>query len=199
LTDTESVLISVEPAPNLMTLTVSRAGSGSGTVTSNPSGINCGSTCSASFVSGTVVTLTATAAAGSTFAGFSGACTGTGTCVLSISEARSTTATFTLMPDTTPDPFGFSPRLDVPTRTTIVSAPIVPTGFDSAAPVTATGGQYSIGCTGSFTSRAGTLNPGKSVCVRHTSSKSAGTTVTTTLTIGGVSGTFSSTTAAPTR
>src|SRR5262245_3496948 len=61
------------------TLTVSKAGAGAGTVTSNPAGINCGTTCSASYTTGTPVTLTAAAGAGSTFTGWSGACTGTAT------------------------------------------------------------------------------------------------------------------------
>jgi hypothetical protein len=79
------------------TLTVSKTGAGSGTVTSSPAGINCGATCAASFTSGTVVTLTATPAGGSTFGGWSGAgCAGTGTCVVTMSAAQSVTATFTL-------------------------------------------------------------------------------------------------------
>ncbi|HYD42317.1 MAG TPA: glycoside hydrolase family 6 protein [Anaeromyxobacter sp.] len=77
------------------TLTVTRAGTGSGTVTSNTGGINCGSVCSASYASGTVVTLTRTVASGSTFGGWSGACTGTGTtCTVTMSQARTVTATF---------------------------------------------------------------------------------------------------------
>src|SRR4030095_5918505 len=40
------------------------------------------------------VTLTATPAAGSTFAGWSGACSGTGSCTVTMSAARSVTATF---------------------------------------------------------------------------------------------------------
>ncbi len=76
------------------TATVTKAGTGSGTVTSSTGGINCGSTCSASYASGTSVTLTASPASGSTFAGWSGACTGTGSCVLSMTAARSATATF---------------------------------------------------------------------------------------------------------
>jgi hypothetical protein len=74
------------------TLTISKQGNG--TVTSNPAGISCGSTCSSSFNSGQSVTLTASAALGSTFAGWSGACSGTGTCTVSMTEARSVTATF---------------------------------------------------------------------------------------------------------
>ncbi len=76
------------------TLTVTRAGTGSGTVTSSPSGISCGSTCTASFASGASVTLTASAASGSTFAGWSGACTGTGTCTVPMTAAQSVTVTF---------------------------------------------------------------------------------------------------------
>jgi endoglucanase len=76
------------------TLTVAKNGTGSGTVASSVSGINCGSTCSASFASGTSVTLTASAATGSTFAGWSGACTGTGTCTVTMTAALSATATF---------------------------------------------------------------------------------------------------------
>jgi len=76
------------------TLMVSLAGTGSGTVTSNPAGINCGTSCSASFNGGTQVTLTATPAAGSAFAGWSGACSGTGTCQLTLNANASVTATF---------------------------------------------------------------------------------------------------------
>jgi len=76
-------------------LGVTRGGTGSGTVTSSPSGINCGASCSSSFVSGTSVTLTATPAAGSTFAGWGGACSGTATtCTVSMTAARSVTANF---------------------------------------------------------------------------------------------------------
>jgi hypothetical protein len=76
-------------------LAIAKGGSGAGTVTSNPAGINCGATCSASFTPGTSVTLTATPAGGSTFAGWSGACTGFATCTVSMTAARSVTAHFT--------------------------------------------------------------------------------------------------------
>jgi uncharacterized protein (DUF2141 family) len=81
------------PASNF-TLTVSKNGTGSGTVTSNPAGINCGSTCSANFAQGSTVTLSATPASGSSFAGWSGACSGTGSCTVTMDAAKSVTATF---------------------------------------------------------------------------------------------------------
>jgi uncharacterized protein (UPF0548 family) len=82
-------------APN--TLTVNKAGTGSGTMTSSPAGINCGATCSASYDSGTTVTLTATPATGSLFTGWSGCDTVSGTtCKVIMSAARAVTATFTL-------------------------------------------------------------------------------------------------------
>jgi Fe-S cluster biogenesis protein NfuA len=79
------------------TLTVSKAGTGTGSVSSSPAGIDCGSTCSADFDQGTVVTLTAAAGANSTFVGWSGACTGTGSCTVTMDAAKSVTATFNLV------------------------------------------------------------------------------------------------------
>jgi hypothetical protein len=77
------------------TLTLTRAGNGAGTVSSSPAGIICGSTCAHAFGHGTAVTLTAVASARSRFAGWSGACSGTGrNCTLTMSEARSVSATF---------------------------------------------------------------------------------------------------------
>ncbi|HUG26917.1 MAG TPA: M12 family metallo-peptidase [Gemmatimonadales bacterium] len=77
-------------------LTVTTAWTGSGTVTSDPSGIDCGATCSRLFDSGAVVTLLAQPASGSAFAGWSGSgCSGTGTCQVTMTEARDITASFT--------------------------------------------------------------------------------------------------------
>ena len=75
-------------------LTVTKAGDGSGSVTSTPAGIDCGTTCSKSFPISSSVTLVAEPEEGSMFAGWSGACSGTGNCVLQMSEPRSVVATF---------------------------------------------------------------------------------------------------------
>jgi hypothetical protein len=81
---------------NLQTfdLTVTKAGSGDGTVTSSPTGIDCGSDCTQVYVSATSVTLTANPNDGSSFKAWSGACTGTDTCTVTMSEDRSVTATY---------------------------------------------------------------------------------------------------------
>jgi List-Bact-rpt repeat protein len=77
------------------TLTVSKRGTGAGTVTGT--GINCGAHCSEVLASGTSMALTATAASGSTFAGWSGGgCAGTGTCTVTMSAATTVTASFNL-------------------------------------------------------------------------------------------------------
>jgi len=76
------------------TLSVTKSGTGSGTVNSNPAGINCGTTCSASYNQGTSITLTATPNLDSTFIGWSGACVGKETCTITMTSNKSVTATF---------------------------------------------------------------------------------------------------------
>src|SRR5581483_9754083 len=68
------------------TLTLNEAGAGSGTVTANPAGH--------AFLPGTIVTVTEAPAAGSTFAGWSGACSGTGSCMVTMNSNLTVTATF---------------------------------------------------------------------------------------------------------
>jgi uncharacterized repeat protein (TIGR02543 family) len=75
-------------------LTVTKSPSGGGTVTSTPGGIDCGADCSESYTHGTSVVLGASPATGYTFTGWSGACTGTGLCTLSMTADRNVTATF---------------------------------------------------------------------------------------------------------
>jgi List-Bact-rpt repeat protein len=87
-----TVTATFNPLPTY-TLTVTKQGPG--TVSSSPNGITCGSTCSASYVSGTVVTLTAVPKNGASFNGWSGGgCTGTGTCTVTLSAAVSVNASF---------------------------------------------------------------------------------------------------------
>ncbi len=113
LTAATNVTATFDLSP-IVDLTVSFAGTGTGTVTSSPAGIDCAnvsgggsSSCTASFVSGTDVTLTATPNGGSTFTGWAGGgCTGTGTCVVTMSAATNVQASFT------PPGFGLTVSVD---------------------------------------------------------------------------------------
>ncbi len=85
-------------------LTVSKAGTGSGSVRSTPVGIDCGTTCTSSFAHGTKVTLTAAPDASSTFTGWSGACAGTGECVVTLDQARDVTVGYAAVQVPAPAP-----------------------------------------------------------------------------------------------
>ena len=98
--------------------------------------------------------------------------------------------------DEIPDAFSFPAATGVARDAEVTSAAATITGISPSAPVTVTGGSYSIGCTGTFTSAGGTIASGQAVCVRHVASAGYATQVTTTLTIGGVSADFTSTTVA---
>lgn len=80
--------------PQILTLTVSTDGDGSGSVTSDIGGINCPGTCTASLIENTQITVTANAEDGSSFTGWSDpACTGT-TCATVLTQNTAVTATF---------------------------------------------------------------------------------------------------------
>jgi subtilisin family serine protease len=124
------------PTPTY-TLSVARSGTGGGTVTSSSGGISCGATCSATFTSGTVVTLTATPATGSTFSGWTGACSGAvSTCSVTMSAARSVTATFAVIPD--PGLSAISPVRVYDSRSG--GAPVRPAGSTLTLPIAGTVG-----------------------------------------------------------
>jgi len=79
---------------------VNKTGTGNGTVTSNPAGINCSSDCSEVYTPNTSVVLTAAAASGSNFIGWNGAgCSGTNPCTVMMTADTSVTANFDLAPN----------------------------------------------------------------------------------------------------
>src|SRR4029077_11258082 len=80
-------------------LFVVKSGSGSGRVLSAPAGIDCGQTCTASYQDGAQVALTASPAPGSSFAGWTGACSGSATCAVTLrGDDASVTAEFDATP-----------------------------------------------------------------------------------------------------
>ena len=115
---------------------------------------------------------------------------------LTVGGVSDTFTSTTLVPDTTPDAFSFTDQADVALSTVIVSNSVTISGINTAAAISVTGGEYSINA-GPFTGVASTITSGNTVVVRHTSSASGGTATNTTLTVGGVSDTFTSTTLVP--
>ena len=83
------------PPSQTETLTINMSGTGSGTVTSKPTGINCPGTCKATFNQGTKITLTATPGSNSSLDSWSGACTGSSsTCTITLNSNQTATASF---------------------------------------------------------------------------------------------------------
>jgi hypothetical protein len=96
-------------------------------------------------------------------------------------------------PDTTPGAFDFTDQTGVTQSSSRTSDSVTPEGYDTPTAITVADGTYSING-GAFTASAGTLNPGDSIRLRHTASASLNTATTTTVTVGGVSADFTSTT-----
>ena len=92
VTMTQDASVTATFARETFRLTV--AVTGTGTVTSSPAVISCPGTCAADVPSGTVVTLSATPGSSATFVGWSGACSGTGGCAVTLSAARTVSAEF---------------------------------------------------------------------------------------------------------
>jgi uncharacterized delta-60 repeat protein len=101
--------------------------------------------------------------------------------------------------DVIPDSFSFPSRTNVPVGTEVFSDPVVISGITGRATVVIGGGgssAYSLNCTGSVASVPGTIVNGQTICVRHYSAPENNASITSTLMIGGVSATFTSTTVA---
>jgi uncharacterized delta-60 repeat protein len=115
------------------TLTVTKTGEGSGTVTGP--GIDCGSDCSEDYEDATLVTLTAAPDEGSVFTGWSGACTATGSCQITMDAAKELTATFD--PASVEPPPKEEPPAEEeppPPEPSPAAAPVLPAGDQSDEP-----------------------------------------------------------------
>ncbi|MFL5376287.1 MAG: InlB B-repeat-containing protein [Myxococcales bacterium] len=100
--------VALPPAPaGKHTVTVTPSGAGSGRISSAPAGIDCGAACSAQFDDNASVVLTATPAPGSTFSGWTGACSGSSTCQLTVGSDLQVGAAFDGTPPPSPKTSGW--------------------------------------------------------------------------------------------
>jgi Divergent InlB B-repeat domain/WD40-like Beta Propeller Repeat len=149
-------------------LTVNKAGSGGGTVTSSPAGIDCGADCSEPYDEGTTVTLTASPDSTSAFGGWSGACAGTGSCTVTMNASKSVTATFTTKPVLTVNKAGSGVGTVTSSPAGIDCGVDCTEAYDEGTPVTLTAspgaafGGWSGACTGPGTCTV-TMDASKSV------------------------------------
>jgi len=126
--DEEAVLFGFGPTETAHSLTVSKSGVGEGTVTSKPAGIDCGVACAAEYNAGEEVTLTAVPDPGSTFAGWSGGCSGTQLCHIELVTDKAVVAEF----EAAPAPLGLGPAIAQRT-----AAALAPASATSPSPANA--------------------------------------------------------------
>ncbi len=119
-------------------------------------------------------------------------------CTVSVGGQSATYTVTTLGADTTPDAFSFTTQSSVNPNTTIESNTITVSGLNTGTSISITGGEYSVN-NGGYTSASGsgTIVNGDQIKVRHTSTTAFNTNTVTSLNIGGVVGTFTSTTRSP--
>ncbi len=94
------VTLTIEPStqPAVYRLTVATTGSGAGSIEFSPPGTSCGNNCS-TYANNSSVTLTESSASGSTFSGWSGACSGSSIqCLVVMTQDQSVTASFNAAP-----------------------------------------------------------------------------------------------------
>jgi Divergent InlB B-repeat domain/Glucodextranase, domain B len=185
----------VNPPTPKFTLTTTKTGQGS--ITSNPAGINCGTTCAFDYTKDTSITLTATPDTGSSFTSWGGACAGTNnTCTITMNQSQNVAATFSTNPppaDTTP------PTISIvsPPNSNSVDTPTVDVIGTAADNVGVTQIQYTISGSSRQTATGTTswtfnvaLNVGSNTIIVY-ARDAAGNEKTSTLTINRNGGSFS--------
>ena len=176
--DTNSV------AAALYNLSLTKSGAGSGTVVSVPAGMNCGASCSLQVASGGQAILTATAAAGSIFTGWTGACTGSANpcTVPAMTADTAVTANFALSATVTMTSGAGGTVSPATSRTVPVGGSVTYTLTPGAGNVPSASGT----CNGVLTGNTYTINPVTADC--NVAFSFAPLTVTAT---SGINGTVS--------
>jgi len=133
----DAFIAKIDSSLSTFSLTITKTGTGTGTVTSSPSGINCGSACTARFAEGTVVTLTASAGGSSLFIGWGGNCAGSSdTCVVTMGAARNVTAKFV------PSEYTITATVSGGHGTAVPSSPKVAYGASASITITPDAGYH---------------------------------------------------------
>ncbi len=107
----QNVQATFNPAVTSYVLTLTKKGTGAGSIVSSPVGLNCGTVCAAPFTKNSKVTLTAVEGPLADFAGWGGACSGAkllSTCTVLMSQARAASATFNPAPILSLTKFGIT-------------------------------------------------------------------------------------------
>ena len=99
----------------------------------------------------------------------------------------------TTLADVTPDPFAFAPVLEAPVATLVPSNAVTIAGIDIPVPMSIANGEYSVNG-GPYTAADGMVRSGDVVTVRVMTAAAPNTPASATLTVSGVSGTFTATT-----
>jgi Divergent InlB B-repeat domain len=168
-TTTAALTVNVSNPPIDYTLSVGV--SGNGTVTSSPSGIDCGSLCTMNYSSGTPVMLTATPSGGASFNGWGGACSGNGSCLVTMNSLESVTAMFSASGGGGPAPQTFvSATLGSDSNPCTRVSPCLT--FAAALAQTSAGGEIDVLDPGDF----GPVTIAKSVSINGDAPGVAGTT-----------------------
>lgn len=119
---------------------------------------------------------------------------------ITVGDGGSIYQSASLSTDTVPLPFTFVAKTDVALSATVVSEPVLISGIDAATSWNVTNGETCVSSTNSCScdvggfAASGTVTDGRYMCVRHTASGSYASNVSSTLTVGGISGSFGSTT-----
>jgi hypothetical protein len=172
-------------AGETFSLSLAKRGAGLGEIRDAAAGLACDDACSGlvqALPAGTVLKLTATAATGSVFAGWNGACTGTGVCALTLDRDKSVGAVFDKAP-AAEFSLQFEERTDAPPKAFVYSNAATVENLPSPQKLSIAGGAYSLNG-GAYTNKPGKVFNGDALTIRVKSAQRPGAAKTATIRIG---------------
>jgi hypothetical protein len=177
-------------------LKLSKTGTGIGLVQDSAAGSLCDESCveaSPAFPAGTHLNLSATASPGSVFTGWSGACSGTASCVLDLDKNKTVEAKFQLLPSAEFS-LSFSSQTNAPRKTFIYSELKTLENLNAPQKLSISGGSYSLNGK-KYTSKPASVKNGDTLKIRVKSAVKFGVEKQAIVNIGSYTAAFSVTTA----